>query len=96
MQKLRRVIETQYEATKQGLIYVSKTNYLHDLRTVKAVSNALSNNLSRLDKILKDALMHGSKGPASWTLDCGALPWRPHDSSGGNDDNILGEYRILE
>ena len=63
--------------------------YLEYLRTIKAVSAALANNFGWLHNVFKNALMHSGKGAVSGPLGGGTLLWRPHNSSGSNEDNIL-------
>lgn len=69
--------------------------YLHNLGSIKSVSDTLPDNLSRQYNILQHCLMHGSECSAAGTLNCGTLLWWPHYPSGGNQDHILQVYSSL-
>lgn len=70
---------------------VIPTTYLHNLRSINAISSSLSNDLSRYNQILQYGIMDRSKSPAAGSLGSRASLWGPHYPPGCNEDHVLQE-----
>lgn len=75
---------------------IAQLIYLHDLRSINSVSNALPNNFSRQNNIIEHWLMHSRQCAAAWSLNSRTLLWGPQHPPGRNQDNILQDSYISQ